>query len=170
MVRWVPGTDINMEVRTLPSSVYHQIEKKKYRKFRDKRKVLVFLVFTNQEKTFSHNTILVKVTTKFDLCFRLCFHFPKDNIWSTACLSVTPAYGTDQDHKGCSQRSRTKRTEILFQVSLLEYVQKKTDKMLVCFRCECFKEKKFDHTVKPFESVSLWFIECHSQNLNDQIS
>lgn len=81
--------------------------------------------------------ICVGQTAAFNLCFSL---FTKDTALKkkknvnratldrgTACLSVTPAYGADQDPKGCSQRSRTNRIENPVLVSLFESgVQSKT--------------------------------------------
>lgn len=88
MVRLVPGTDINMEVRALPASVYHQTEKKtkKHKVQRYIRKVLLFL-FSQSKKKIVFETFLSYLVT----------------LGETACLSVSQANGNDQDPEGCSK-------------------------------------------------------------------
>lgn len=57
----------------------------------------------------------------FGTLFPKRFEGNRTTLGGTACLSVTPAYGTDQDPEGWSQRSRTNRLEIPPRVRPLEW-------------------------------------------------
>lgn len=69
-------------------------------------------------------------------------------------VHVTPAYGTDQDPEGGSQRSKTNGTEIQFCL----FEQWHPEQKRKCYRDELlFQEKMSDHTALYFDiSIILW--------------